>query len=113
MSRPLLALFLIAPTTVFAQATEEAELAAGGLVAFLMPFLIGALIGWIASLIAKGSGSGFLGNLLLGIGGSIVGTYLLPAIGLPLVGLVGGFISAVVGAILLLVIVGLIRKAAS
>lgn len=110
----IIALTSLAAAPAFAQAEEAAAgLAAGGLLALLIPILIGALVGWIASLIAKGSGSGLLGNILLGIGGSLVASYLLPAIGLPLSGIVGGFIASIIGAILLIVVIGLIRKASN
>lgn len=105
---------LLAPLPAIAQTEEAAAgLAAGGLLLFLIPILVGAIVGWIASLIAKGSGSGFLGNILIGIGGSIVARYLLPAIGLPLSGMVGGFIASIIGAVLLIVVIGLIRKASN
>lgn len=106
------ALPLFSATAAFAQSDATADLAASEFLLFLIPILIGALIGWIASLIAKGGGSGFIGNVLIGIGGSIVATYLLPAIGLPLDGIFGGFVSAIIGAVLLLMVIGLIRKVA-
>lgn len=40
---------------------------------FLWYLLIGLVAGWIASLIVKGSGSGMLVNLIVGIIGSMLG----------------------------------------
>ena len=42
---------------------------------FLWYLLIGLAAGWIASLICKGSGSGLLGNLIVGLIGGILGGY--------------------------------------
>ena len=35
--------------------------------------VVGAVVGWLAGLIVKGSGYGFWGDVLIGIGGSILG----------------------------------------
>ena len=43
--------------------------------------VVGAIVGWNASLIVKGDGSGFLGNVLYGVGGSILAGYVLPLLG--------------------------------
>ena len=44
---------------------------------FLWYLLIGLVAGWIASLIVKGSGSGMLVNLIVGIIGSMLGLSLI------------------------------------
>lgn len=75
--------------------------------------VVGAVVGWLASLIVKGGGSGFWGDVLVGIGGSILAGYLLPALGLDMgSGAVGAFVPALIGAVLLLLIVRLIRRVA-
>jgi len=43
---------------------------------FLWFIIIGAVAGWLASLLMKGSGLGFVGNLLTGICGGILGGWL-------------------------------------
>ena len=43
---------------------------------FLWYLLIGLVAGWIASLIVKGSGSGMLVNLIVGIIGSMLGGWI-------------------------------------
>ena len=74
--------------------------------------VVGAVIGWLASLIVKGTGSGILVDILVGIGGSIVASVLFPAIGIPLgSGAVGAFLAALIGAVILLLIIKLIRRA--
>lgn len=73
--------------------------------------LIGALVGWLAGVIMKGGGFGLIGNIIVGILGSILGGWLLPKLGLGIGGEFGGFITAVIGAVILLFIVRLINKA--
>lgn len=74
---------------------------------------VGALVGYIASLIVKGSGSGFWGDVLAGIGGSLLAGWLLPLLGIHLGGLIGSLIASVIGAVILLLIFRMIRKAGS
>lgn len=73
--------------------------------------LIGALVGWLAGVIMKGGGFGLIGNIVVGILGSILGGWLLPKLGLGIGGEFGGFITAVIGAVILLFIVRLIKEA--
>lgn len=76
--------------------------------------VVGALAGWIAGLIMKGSGSGFLMNMIIGIVGAFIGGLIMNLIGN--VGVTGfnlwSLLVSVVGAIVLLAIVGLFRKKA-
>lgn len=64
--------------------------------------IIGGLAGWIASLMWKGSGSGLLINILLGIAGSIVGGFVFGLLGMTSTGSWGSLVTAVVGAFILL-----------
>lgn len=73
--------------------------------------IVGILAGWLAGLITKGSGFGFLVNMVLGIVGAFIGTYLLGYFNIVTAGFLGLLIAAILGAVILLVIVGLIRKA--
>jgi uncharacterized membrane protein YeaQ/YmgE (transglycosylase-associated protein family) len=79
-----------------------------GLVIFLA---IGAVAGWLASTIMKGSGLGLVGNIVIGVVGAIIGGLLFGALGLSAGGLIGSIITATVGAIVLLFIAGLVKKA--
>lgn len=108
---PSLGLIALA-SPVLAQSDEAAVAGAaiGGILGLIIAILIGAVIGWIASKIVKGGGSGFWMNVLIGIGGSLIASHLLPAVGISLGGAIGGFIAAVIGAVLLIFVVGLIRK---
>jgi uncharacterized membrane protein YeaQ/YmgE (transglycosylase-associated protein family) len=64
--------------------------------------VIGAVAGYVAGLLYKGKGFGFLKNMLLGIAGSIVGGFLLRLIGFASFGIIGSIISALLGALALL-----------
>lgn len=73
--------------------------------------LIGLLIGVVARFLKPGDQPmGWIMTILLGIGGSVVATYGGQALGIYHAGETAGFIGAVIGAILLLVIVGYLRK---
>jgi len=79
-----------------------------GLVAFLA---IGALAGWLGSMIMKGGGFGLLGNMFVGVLGAVVGGFLFSLMGLSANGLIGSIVTATFGAVVLLFIVGIIKKA--
>lgn len=72
---------------------------------------IGALAGWLAGNIMKGSGFGIIGNIVVGIVGAVLGGFLIGLLGFIAVGLIASIISATVGAIVLLYIVSLVKKA--
>ncbi|HEY5783133.1 MAG TPA: GlsB/YeaQ/YmgE family stress response membrane protein [Lysobacter sp.] len=77
----------------------------------LIFLLIGALAGWLAGVIMKGRGFGVIGNIVIGVIGAFLGGWLLPKLGLHLGGDVGTFIAALIGALILLFIVGLVKRA--
>ena len=82
-----------------------------GLLVFL---LIGAIAGWLAGLIVRGFGFGVLGNIVVGIIGAFLAGWLLPRLGVSFMlvsPLVTSIVYAMIGAIVLLVIIGLIRRA--
>lgn len=78
---------------------------------WLYVILVGLAAGFIAGLIMRGKGFGFLVNMLVGIAGAIIGKWLFGLLGIHLSdGMVGSLVTAVVGAVLLLWIVSLFRK---
>ncbi len=77
----------------------------------LIFLLIGALAGWLAGLVMKGRGLGVLGNIIVGVIGAFLGGWLLPMLGVSFGGNIGLFITAFIGAVVLLAIVGLIKRA--
>lgn len=73
--------------------------------------LIGLIVGLIARMVKPGNDPmGLIMTALLGIGGSMIATYGGQALGLYHAGQGAGFIGSVVGAVVLLVVVGMIRK---
>ncbi|MBF9030571.1 GlsB/YeaQ/YmgE family stress response membrane protein [Rhodobacterales bacterium HKCCE3408] len=110
---PAIAALAALPTAAFSQDAAQAVGAGVGLViGLLIAIVVGAVVGWIASLIVGGSGGSFWVDVLVGIGGSLIASYLFPAIGIPLGGgAIGAFIAAVIGAVILLLIIRLVRRA--
>jgi uncharacterized membrane protein YeaQ/YmgE (transglycosylase-associated protein family) len=89
----------------------EFTMTASGLIIFL---LIGAIAGWLAGLIVRGFGFGLLGNIVVGIIGAFLAGWLLPMLGIGFsLGspIVTSIVYAMIGAIVLLVIIGLIKRA--
>src|SRR5271155_1422783 len=71
--------------------------------------LIGLLVGWLAGNVVRFSGSGLAGDLTVGVVGAFVGHWLLPAVHIHLGhGLPSLVANATAGAIILLLILGLI-----
>jgi uncharacterized membrane protein YeaQ/YmgE (transglycosylase-associated protein family) len=90
---------------------EEATMTATSLIILL---IIGAIAGWLAGLIVRGFGFGLVGNIVVGIIGALLAGWLLPALGVGFTlgnPLVTSIVYALIGAIVLLVIVGLFRRA--
>jgi uncharacterized membrane protein YeaQ/YmgE (transglycosylase-associated protein family) len=78
----------------------------------LIFLLVGAIAGWLAGLIVRGFGFGLIGNIVVGIIGALVAGYLFPRLGIGLpAGMIREILSAVVGAVIVLVIIGFIRRA--
>ena len=74
--------------------------------------IIGAIAGWLGGKIYKGSGLGLLGNIIVGILGSGVGSWLLEKVfnisrG---EGWIGSIITGAIGAIVILFLMNLIFK---
>ena len=77
----------------------------------LVFLLVGAIAGWLTGLIVRGFGFGLIGNIVVGIIGALVAGYLFPRLGIGLPGgMIGEILSAAVGAVIVLVIIGLIRR---
>ena len=77
----------------------------------LIWLIVGAVAGWLAGQIVKGHGFGLVGNIVVGIVGAFLAGWLLPGLGLGLSGIVGSIIYAAIGAIILLLLIGLIKRA--
>ena len=82
------------------------------LMSILVFLLIGAVAGWLAGLIVRGGGFGLIGDILVGIIGAFVAGAIFPRIGVNLGGgLLGAILGATAGAVILLLIVRVVRRA--
>jgi uncharacterized membrane protein YeaQ/YmgE (transglycosylase-associated protein family) len=80
--------------------------------AIIIILLVGAIAGWLAGLIVRGIGFGLIGNIILGIVGAFIAGWLLPRLGIAIGGgIIAAIINATIGAVVVLVIVGLIKRA--
>ena len=73
--------------------------------------VIGIVAGWLAGQIMKGRGFGLVGNLVVGVIGAVVGGLLANSIGLGASGLLGALLIATLGAVVLLAVVGALKRA--
>lgn len=83
----------------------------GGTNGILMTIIIGFLVGIVAKFLKPGKDpGGFIITILLGIAGSFISTFIGKTLGWYQPGQTAGFIGSVVGAIILLVIYGMVTK---
>ncbi|QYO75190.1 GlsB/YeaQ/YmgE family stress response membrane protein [Devosia salina] len=76
----------------------------------LIILIVGLVAGWLAGVIVRGAGFGLVGNLAVGVVGAFTGSWLLPQLGIRLGdGIVSAIVNATAGAVLLLVLIGLVR----
>ena len=74
--------------------------------------LVGLIAGWATGKIMKGSGYGVLTDILLGIAGAIIGSRLLALLGIySSGGIVPSILIAILGAVLLVALVRMLRRA--
>ena len=69
-------------------------------------FLFGALAGYIAASIMGAKDLGFIATAIIGIIGAFIGNFLLGLIGIHFWGLIGSIVTSVLGASLLMLVVG-------
>ena len=80
---------------------------------WLMTIIIGLIVGAVAKFIMPGTqGGGLIVTTLLGIVGALVATYGGQALGLYQPGASAGFIASVIGALVVLIIYGMVKKKA-
>ncbi len=79
---------------------------------FIWFALIGACAGWLAGQLVKGRGFGLVGDIIVGVIGSVFGGYLFSTFGIATgSGLLGSLIVATIGAVVLLFGLRLIKSA--
>jgi len=73
--------------------------------------VVGLIAGWLAGKVMKGGGYGVLIDIILGMLGAIVGGWVFGLLQLHAGGLIGSIIVAFVGAVILVWITRLLKKA--
>jgi uncharacterized membrane protein YeaQ/YmgE (transglycosylase-associated protein family) len=69
----------------------------------LVILLVGLIAGWLAGIIMTGWGFGLVGNIGVGVIGALIASWLLPKIA-------ASIVSATIGAMILLLVLGLINR---
>jgi uncharacterized membrane protein YeaQ/YmgE (transglycosylase-associated protein family) len=76
----------------------------------LIILVIGLVAGWLAGHIVRGTGLGFVGDIIVGIVGAFIGNWLPPRLNIHLgAGVVNEIINATIGAVVLLLAIKLVR----
>ena len=73
--------------------------------------LIGLIAGWLAGQVMKGGGFGIIGDMIVGVIGAFLGGWLFGLLGISAGGLIGSLVTAFVGAVILILLLRLIRRA--
>jgi uncharacterized membrane protein YeaQ/YmgE (transglycosylase-associated protein family) len=78
----------------------------------IFTLIIGAVSGWLAGQIKQGFGFGLLGNIIIGVIGAFVGSWLLRTVLHVNIGsgLLSVIATSVIGALVVLFLVGLVKK---
>ncbi len=77
---------------------------------FLWFILIGLAAGWLAGQVMRGGGFGFIGDIIVGVIGALLGGFLFGSVGVAPMGLFGRLVVATIGAIVLLFLLRLIKR---
>lgn len=72
---------------------------------------VGALVGWLAGVLVRGGGFGVIGNIIVGVIGAIFGGFIFGFVGITSNSLLGSIVMAVIGAMILLFLIRIIKKA--
>lgn len=86
------------------------------LTALIITLVVGAIAGWLAGLVVNGTGFGLVGDIVIGILGALIASFLFPYFGIALTlggGLLGAIILAFIGAVILLVVLKVIKNIAA
>lgn len=77
----------------------------------LIFLVIGGVAGWLAGMLFKGGGFGLIGNLVVGVLGALLGGWLFRLLKISVGGeWVGPIVTATVGAVVLLALIGLVKR---
>jgi len=77
----------------------------------LVILLIGIVAGWLAGKVVRGGGFGLIGDLVVGIAGAFIASWLFPKFGVHIgTGIGEEIVYAMLGAIILLLLLRLVRR---
>jgi len=77
----------------------------------LIMLLVGLVAGWLAGQLVAGGGFGLIPDIAIGIVGALIGTWLLPLLGIRIgSGMINAIIVATIGAVVLLLICWIFQK---
>ena len=83
-----------------------------GIESLIIFLFIGAVAGWLASLLVGGVGFGLLGDIIVGIIGAFVAGLVLPAVGIAFGGgIIASILNATIGAVIFLLVVKVLKRA--
>ena len=81
--------------------------------ALIIWLIVGGIAGWLAGMVVKGGGYGLIGDIIVGIVGGLIAGWLLPQIGIVIgSGFIAAIINAFIGAVILLIVLRLVKRAA-
>lgn len=76
----------------------------------LVILFVGLIAGWLAGKVVRGTGFGIIGDIVVGICGALVASFLFPKLGIRIgTGLVSEVVYSAIGAVILLLVVRLVR----
>jgi len=73
--------------------------------------VVGLIAGWLAGKVMKGGGYGVIMDIILGIAGAILGGWVFGLLGIHAGGIIGSIVVAFIGAVILVWITRLLKKA--
>ncbi len=77
---------------------------------FILWIVIGGVAGWLAGQFMRGGGLGLIGNIIVGIIGGFIGGWILGLFNIATGGIWMSLITALIGAVVLLFVVGLFKR---
>ncbi|WP_027515333.1 GlsB/YeaQ/YmgE family stress response membrane protein [Bradyrhizobium sp. WSM1417] len=76
----------------------------------LVILFVGLVAGWLAGKVVRGTGFGIIGDIVVGIAGALVASFLFPKLGIHIgTGMISEIIYSAIGAVILLLVVRLVR----
>src|SRR5580704_5641022 len=91
-------------------ADEEDDVMDMSTESILVILVVGIVAGWLAGKVVRGAGFRLLGDLVVGIVGAFIASWLFPRLGIHLgTGIISAILYSALGAIILLLVVRLIR----